>query len=222
MQVSVPPPYKPLPNKLTKRQAIIDATFQDDMYNEAGDPSVNALQDHIAAITGKEAGLWVLSGTMGNQICLRTHLTQPPHSVLLDARAHVHNWESGALPVLSQASATQVYPKNGVYLTVDDVRKNIIADGNSAFPSLQGQIWISFSDSVQSTFHLPASSRSKTPSAGQFSPSNTQSKSPSSCATSPSPKALSQSPCTSTAHGCSTALPPKELISKSTARILIP
>jgi len=103
------------------------------MYNEAGDPSVNALQDHIAALTGKEAGLWVLSGTMGNQICLRTHLTQPPHSVLLDARAHVHNWESGALPVLSQASTTQVVPKNGVHLTVDDVKKNIIADGNSAF-----------------------------------------------------------------------------------------
>lgn len=117
-------------------QAIIDATFQDDMYNEAGDPSVNALQEHIAALTGKEAGLWVLSGTMGNQICLRTHLTQPPHSVLLDSRAHVHNWESGALPVLSQASATQVVPKNGVHLTVDDVRRNIIADGNSKFSSL--------------------------------------------------------------------------------------
>lgn len=115
-------------------QAIIDATFQDDMYNEAGDPSVNALQDRIAALTGKEAGLWVLSGTMGNQICLRTHLTQPPHSVLLDSRAHVHNWESGALPVLSQATSTQVVPKNGVHLTVDDVKKNIIADGNIHFP----------------------------------------------------------------------------------------
>lgn len=116
-----------------EKKAIIDATFQDDMYNEAGDPSVNALQDRIAALTGKEAGLWVLSGTMGNQICLRTHLTQPPHSVLLDSRAHVHNWESGALPVLSQATSTQVVPKNGVHLTVDDVKKNIIADGNSKF-----------------------------------------------------------------------------------------
>lgn len=103
------------------------------MYNEAGDPSVNALQDRLVEITGKEAGLWVLSGTMGNQICLRTHLVQPPHSVLLDHRAHVHCWESGALPVLSQASATQVHPANGVHLTVDDVRKHIIADGNSSY-----------------------------------------------------------------------------------------
>lgn len=46
----------------------------------------------------------------------------------------MHNWESGALPVLSQATSTQVVPKNGVHLTVDDVRRNIIADGNSKFP----------------------------------------------------------------------------------------
>ncbi|KAJ9323279.1 hypothetical protein DTO027B5_4031 [Paecilomyces variotii] len=115
-------------------QAIIDASVQDDIYNEEGDPSVNALQDRLVELTGKEAGLWTLSGTMGNQICLRTHLTQPPHSVLLDYRAHVHNWESGALPVMSQASATQVYPANGVHLTLDDVKKHIIADGNIHFP----------------------------------------------------------------------------------------
>ncbi|GAD93399.1 L-allo-threonine aldolase, putative [Paecilomyces variotii No. 5] len=115
-------------------QAIIDASVQDDIYNEEGDPSVNALQDRLIELTGKEAALWTLSGTMGNQICLRTHLTQPPHSVLLDYRAHVHNWESGALPVMSQASATQVYPANGVHLTLDDVKKHIIADGNIHFP----------------------------------------------------------------------------------------
>lgn len=103
------------------------------MYNEAGDPSVNALQNRLAEMTGKEAASWILFGTMGNQICLRIHLVQPPHSVLLDHRAHVHNWESGALPVMSQASTTQVIPGNGIHLTVDDVRKHIIADGNSAF-----------------------------------------------------------------------------------------
>lgn len=80
-----------------------------------------------------EAGLWALSGTQGNQICLRTHLTQPPHSVLLDHRAHVHCWESGALPVISQASVTTVHPKNGVHLTLEDVKANIIADGNSKY-----------------------------------------------------------------------------------------
>jgi threonine aldolase len=81
-------------------------------------------------MSGKEAALWTLSGTMGNQICLRTHLTQPPHSVLLDHRAHVHCWESSALPVFSQASVIQVHPSNGIHLTLDDVKSNIIPDGN--------------------------------------------------------------------------------------------
>ena len=82
-------------------------------------------------LTGKEAALWAVSGTQGNQICLRTHLTQPPHSVLLDHRAHVHCWESGALPVISQAVSNTVRPKNGMHLTLEDVKANMIADGNS-------------------------------------------------------------------------------------------
>jgi threonine aldolase len=112
-------------------QAIFNASFNDDIYDQEGDPSVRAIEARVASLTGKEAALWVTSGTQGNQICLRTHLTQPPHSVLLDHRAHVHCWESGALPVFSQASATTVQPANGVYLTLEDVKKHLIADGNS-------------------------------------------------------------------------------------------
>lgn len=101
------------------------------MYNVEGDASTNALQDKLAEMTGMEAGLWACSGTQGNQICLRTHLFQPPHTVLVDHRAHVQCWESGALPVLSQASVTGVHPANGVHLTLADVKKHMIADGNS-------------------------------------------------------------------------------------------
>ena len=100
---------------------------------------MNKLQDRLKELTGKEAALWALSGTMGNQICLRTHLTQPPHSVLVDYRAHVHCWESGAMPVMSQASVTQVHPKNGVHLTLADVKKRMIADGNSTYLCLLGK-----------------------------------------------------------------------------------
>lgn len=82
-------------------------------------------------MTGKEAALWTVSGTQGNQISLRTHLTQPPHSVLLDHRAHVHCSETGALPVMSQASVTMVHPSNGLHLTVEDVKAHIIGEGNS-------------------------------------------------------------------------------------------
>ncbi|KAF9873438.1 threonine aldolase [Colletotrichum karsti] len=115
-------------------QAIIEATVNDDIYDAQGDPSVKALEARLMSLTGKEAALWVVSGTQGNQICLRTHLTQPPHTVLLDHRAHVHCWESGALPVMSQASTTTVHPKNGVHLTLEDVKANMIADGNIHFP----------------------------------------------------------------------------------------
>lgn len=112
-------------------QAILNASVNDDIYDEEGDASVKSLEQRLVEMTGMEAALWAVSGTQGNQICLRTHLTQPPHTVLLDHRAHVHCWESGALPVISQASATTVRPKNGVHLTLEDVKLNIILDGNS-------------------------------------------------------------------------------------------
>jgi len=115
-------------------QAIFNATFVDDIYDPVGDPTVKALEARVMELTGKEAALWVMSGTQGNQICLRTHLTQPPHSVLLDHRAHIQCWESGALPVFSQASVSAVHPKNGVHLTLEDVKANMITDDNIHFP----------------------------------------------------------------------------------------
>ncbi|KAJ0384660.1 hypothetical protein COL922a_007924 [Colletotrichum nupharicola] len=112
------------------RSDVVTVPTPDMMQDVNGGPSVKALEARLVELTGKEAALWAISGTQGNQICLRTHLTQPPHTVLLDYRAHVHCWESGALPVMSQASATTVHPKNGVHLTLDDVKANMIADGN--------------------------------------------------------------------------------------------
>lgn len=52
--------------------------------------SYRALEAHIAKITGKEAGLYLPSGTASNQIGLRTHLKQPPYSIICDYRAHIH------------------------------------------------------------------------------------------------------------------------------------
>ena len=63
------------------------ASLGDDVYYE---PSTAALEAHIARLTGKEAGLFMPSGTMSNQIGLRTHLKQPPYSVLCDNRAHIY------------------------------------------------------------------------------------------------------------------------------------
>ena len=49
-----------------------------------------ALEAHIAKLTGKEAGLFLPSGTASNQIALRTHLKQPPYSILCDHRSHIN------------------------------------------------------------------------------------------------------------------------------------
>lgn len=65
---------------------------------------------------------------MTNQLGLRTLLTQPPHSVLVDARSHIFNYECGGLAYHSQASASPVVPRNGHHLTVEDVASNLITD----------------------------------------------------------------------------------------------
>ena len=62
------------------------ASVGDDVYHE---PCTKALEAHMAKITGKEAALFIPSGTMSNQIALRTHLKQPPYAVLCDHRAHI-------------------------------------------------------------------------------------------------------------------------------------
>ena len=73
--------------------AIQECTLLDDVERE--DPTTSDLEAHIASLTGKEAGLFVNSGIMGNQLALRTLLTQPPHGVLCDHRSHIVLYEAG-------------------------------------------------------------------------------------------------------------------------------
>lgn len=73
--------------------AIQTTTLLDDVFEE--DPTTTDLEAHVASLTGKEAGLFVLSGTMGNQLALRSLLTQPPHGVLADHRSHIIKYEAG-------------------------------------------------------------------------------------------------------------------------------
>jgi threonine aldolase len=101
-------------------EAMVNATFGDDVYEE--DHTTTEFQNEIARLTGMEDALFMLSGTMGNQIGVRLHLHQPPHSVLCDYRAHVYAEEGCGLAVLSQAMVTPVHPANGIYLTFDDVK----------------------------------------------------------------------------------------------------
>lgn len=73
--------------------AIAGTTLMDDVLEE--DATTIDLEAHCAALTGKDAGLLVLSGTMGNQVALRAHLTQPPHGVLCEYRSHIVKYEAG-------------------------------------------------------------------------------------------------------------------------------
>ncbi|KAI1872699.1 hypothetical protein JX265_005579 [Neoarthrinium moseri] len=104
-------------------RAIEVTTLDDDVYHE--DRTTINLEDHIAALTGKEAALFVVSGSMGNQLALRSLLTQPPHGVLCDHRSHVNRYEAGGVASLSGAMVEAVVPKNGVHLTLEDVKENV-------------------------------------------------------------------------------------------------
>jgi threonine aldolase len=75
------------------RKAMAEAPVGDDQYGE--DPSVNALQERIAGLLGKEAALFVPSGTMANQITLKL-LTRPGDEVILGENAHMQWHEAGA------------------------------------------------------------------------------------------------------------------------------
>jgi threonine aldolase len=80
------------------RRVMAEAPVGDDVYRE--DPTVNRLQEKVAALLGKEAALFVPSGTMGNQLCLHT-LTRPGDEVIIHHDAHVLNYEAGSAAALS-------------------------------------------------------------------------------------------------------------------------
>jgi len=104
--------------------AISNTTLQDDVFVE--DTTTIDLEAHVAALAGHEAALLVMSGTMGNQVALRTHLTQPPHSVLVDIRGHIINYEAGGVSSISNAMVIPIHPANNHHLTLEDIKKHAI------------------------------------------------------------------------------------------------
>ncbi|CAG8404932.1 unnamed protein product [Penicillium salamii] len=107
-------------------EAICQTTLLDDVFNE--DPVTNELQRYVAEITKHEASLLVLSGTMGNQVAIRSHLAQPPHSVLCDHRSHIICYEAGGVSAWTGATMQTVVPKNGIHLTLEDIQKHAVLD----------------------------------------------------------------------------------------------
>ncbi|WP_136589770.1 threonine aldolase family protein [Salinigranum halophilum] len=87
------------------RDAAHDAEVGDDVYGD--DPSVNELERRAADLVGMEAALFVPSGTMGNQVAIRTH-TDRGQELVVDDEAHVVKWELGGVADLSGVQARMV------------------------------------------------------------------------------------------------------------------
>jgi threonine aldolase len=93
------------------REAMARAEVGDDVYLE--DPTVNRLQELAAEIVGKEAALFVPSGTMGNVVCITLH-TQPGQEVITEERSHIFNAEMAAMASISGALARPVRGEDGI------------------------------------------------------------------------------------------------------------
>lgn len=96
------------------RAAIAQAEVGDDVFGD--DPTVNRLQETIARLLGKEAALLVPTGTMANQVAVKSH-TEPGDEIILEANSHVFNYESGGPALLS---GVQVHPVPGVHGIITD------------------------------------------------------------------------------------------------------
>lgn len=95
------------------RQAMASAEVGDDVFGE--DPTVNRLQEKIQEITGKEAALFVSSGTQANQVSINAH-TYPGDEVICEYRSHIFNYEAGSPGMLS---GVQLLPIQGDYGILD-------------------------------------------------------------------------------------------------------
>ena len=96
----------------TMRQAMADAEVGDDVYG--GDPTVQALEERVADLLGKEAAVFVPSGTMSNQVAMRTH-TEPGSLVLMDSGAHMVLNEGGGAAAFSGLTVRPLRARNGIF-----------------------------------------------------------------------------------------------------------
>ena len=99
---------KPTP---AMRKAMMEADVGDDVYGE--DPTVNRLEQRAAEVTGKEAALFVPTGTMGNTIAVKIH-TEHGQEVICDARSHLLNYELAMMAWFSGCVARAIPAEDGI------------------------------------------------------------------------------------------------------------
>lgn len=106
------------------REAIARAEVGDDVFGD--DPTVNRLQERVAALLGKEAALFVPSGTMANLVAVRTHAFHGAE-VLLEEGAHIFNYEGGSVAAVVGVQLRTISTPFG-WFTVKDVESMVRPD----------------------------------------------------------------------------------------------
>lgn len=118
------------------RKAMAEAEVGDDVYSD--DPTVNLLQEEAAEVIGKEAALFVPTGTMGNQLAVMAQ-TRPGDDVLCDEGAHVRNIERGAAAAFSSVSFRPVHAPGG-WIQPRQIDAVMAAAGRF-FPRIRLLVW---------------------------------------------------------------------------------
>ena len=93
------------------RRAMAEAEVGDDVYGE--DPTINRLEHRAAETFGREAAIFVPTGSMGNQIAIKIH-TQPGQEIICEERAHIFNWEMATLASFSGCVVRPVRSDTGI------------------------------------------------------------------------------------------------------------
>ena len=103
------------------RLAMANAEVGDDVFGE--DPSINRLQDMTAELLGFEAALFVPSGTMANQLCIKAH-TQAGDEIIMEQSNHPFRAESGGVAALAGVQVNQIQGQRGI-ITADQIAPQI-------------------------------------------------------------------------------------------------
>jgi threonine aldolase len=110
------------------REAMYRAEVGDDVYGE--DPTVNRLQELAAERTGKEAAIFVPSGTMGNAIAMLTHAGRG-QAIIVGNESHIYHYEAGGASTLGGSPMLAVPTDPDGMLNMDETRANIADESDS-------------------------------------------------------------------------------------------
>jgi threonine aldolase len=116
------------------REAIASAPVGDDVYSD--DPTVNSLEERVAALFGKEAGVFTPTGSLANQLAIRM-LVAPGEELIAETNSHIVRAELGAAAVFSGITTRTFPAKNGLLKVSDALEIARPIAGHTLFLQLQ-------------------------------------------------------------------------------------